>query len=54
MQSVFACTTSERVEAFFLRMGFRLVPREEIPASTWSDYGRDRLETVSCTKRDLG
>ena len=53
MQYVFACTTSERVEAFFLRAGFRLVARDEIPESKWSDYSQDRLDAVRCLKRDL-
>ena len=53
MQYVFACTTSERVEAFFLRAGFRLVARDEIPESKWNDYSQDRLDAVRCLKRDL-
>lgn len=54
LEYVFACTTSERVEAFFLRSGFRPATRDELPKSKWEHYGADRLEEVRCLRRDLG
>jgi len=50
---VFACTTSERVQAFFRRHGFRSVGPEEIPAAKWQSYPRERQGRVLCVRRDL-
>jgi len=50
---VFACTTSQRVEAFFLRSGFRSASQDELPASKWEHYDPDRLQDVRCLRRDL-
>lgn len=49
----FACTISDRVEAFFVRQGFSVVGPEEIPASKWVDYPADRQGEVRCLVRAL-
>jgi N-acetylglutamate synthase-like GNAT family acetyltransferase len=51
---VFACTTSERVVAFFSRMGFKEVSRDQLPDSKWLDYNSDRLEQLRCLRHDVG
>ena len=48
LHSVFACTTSERVEGFFLRNGFERVQRHQVPNSKWADYPTERLGRVRC------
>jgi len=48
LHSVFACTTSERVEGFFLRNGFARIERTEVPASKWDHYPSDRMKRVRC------
>jgi N-acetylglutamate synthase-like GNAT family acetyltransferase len=53
LRYVFACTTSQRVEAFFLRSGFRSASQDELPASKWERYDPDRLQDVRCLRRDL-
>jgi N-acetylglutamate synthase-like GNAT family acetyltransferase len=50
---LFACTTSERVERFFERCGFRRVDRSQLPAAKWKDYPPERLERVRCMRREL-
>lgn len=45
---IFACTTSSRVEKFFMRQGFSLAPGEEIPESKWQGYPPERRERVRC------
>jgi len=50
---VFACTTSERVVAFFERLGFDERGPEAIPASKWRDYDPDRRGRVRCLRIDL-
>jgi N-acetylglutamate synthase-like GNAT family acetyltransferase len=50
---VFACTTSERVVAFFSRMGFKEVSRDQLPDSKWLDYNSDRLEQLRCLRHDV-
>jgi N-acetylglutamate synthase-like GNAT family acetyltransferase len=50
---VFACTTSERVGAFFERHGFRPVPQDEVPATKWASYDAERRERVRCFRYDL-
>ncbi len=50
---VFACTTSERVQAFFERHGFRTVGQGEIPAAKWDGYPEDRRARVRCLRHDL-
>jgi amino-acid N-acetyltransferase len=49
----FACTTSERVVAFFERNGFRLVGHGEVPAAKWARYDPARRARVRCLRRDL-
>lgn len=49
----FACTTSERVGAFFERNGFRAVGQDEVPAVKWRDYDTARRPRVRCFRRDL-
>jgi N-acetylglutamate synthase-like GNAT family acetyltransferase len=50
---VFACTTSQRVEDFFLRQGFALASAETLPASKWRGYSPERRAEVRCLKRGL-
>jgi len=52
-ETVFACTTSERVQAFFERHGFRAAKPDEIPAEKWEDYPPERRQRVRCVCRDL-
>ncbi len=51
--TVFACTTSERVQAFFERHGFRAAEPDEIPAEKWQDYPPERRQRLRCVCRDL-
>lgn len=53
LRYVFACTTSQRVEAFFRRSGFRSASTAELPAGKWKRYSADRLEGLRCLRRDL-
>ena len=50
---VFACTTQERVGAFFERQGFEPISTEDLPARKWRGYDRRRRRHVLCFKRDL-
>jgi amino-acid N-acetyltransferase len=50
---VFACTTSERVGAFFVRHGFLAVPQDEVPASKWEGYDAARRARVRCFRHEL-
>lgn len=50
---VFACTTLERVETFFVGSGFRVVAPEYVPAGKWTDYGEERKKSVRCLRFDL-
>jgi amino-acid N-acetyltransferase len=50
---VFACTTSERVVAFFERNGFRRVTHDEVPTEKWADYDAERRARVVCLRCDL-
>lgn len=52
-QFAFACTTAERVVAFFERQGFRRVGDGEIPAEKWRGYDPARRAAVRCLRRDL-
>ncbi len=51
--SVFACTTSGRVKAFFERHGFREVGEDQIPPEKWADYPDARRARLHCMRRDL-
>jgi amino-acid N-acetyltransferase len=50
---VFACTTQERIAAFFTRYGFREVAQDEVPASKWAEYDAERKARVRCFRFDL-
>jgi N-acetylglutamate synthase-like GNAT family acetyltransferase len=50
---VYACTTSDRVGAFFERNGFREVAREGIPEAKWRRYDPERRCRVRCYRREL-
>jgi len=49
---LFACTTSERVEEFFLRNGFRAVGPEGVPKAKWESYDPERRAQVRCLRID--
>jgi N-acetylglutamate synthase-like GNAT family acetyltransferase len=49
---VFSCTTSDRVESFFLRHGFRTVGVEEVPKAKWENYAEERRHRVRCLRFD--
>ncbi|MDP6978424.1 MAG: GNAT family N-acetyltransferase [Myxococcota bacterium] len=49
---VFACTTSDRVEAFFLRIGFERVSSDAVPASKWEGYDEARRKEARCLRID--
>jgi amino-acid N-acetyltransferase len=53
LRSVFACTTSERVGAFFARQGFERVAPEDLPASKWDDYDPERRARLLCFQRGV-
>jgi len=53
LSHVYACTTSQRVGAFFARNGFRAVGREEIPEAKWRGYDAERRAHVLCYRREL-
>jgi N-acetylglutamate synthase-like GNAT family acetyltransferase len=48
---VFACTTSEKVEGFFLRQGFEAVGTDSLPDSKWVGHSEERLRQVVCLAR---
>ena len=50
---VYACTTSERVAAFFARNGFFRVPSEDLPETKWRGYDAARRDQLVCLRRDL-
>lgn len=50
---LFSCTTSERVESFFLRHGFGRVEPEFVPPEKWTDYDPARRARVRCMRLDL-
>jgi len=51
---VFACTTSERVESFFLRQGFEQAQPDQIPADKWKGYPPERRGQLRCLLHSLG
>lgn len=53
LRRVFACTTSERVGAFFRRYAFRPVEHETLPASKWRGYDPERRARLRCYARDV-
>jgi len=53
LAAVFACTTSERVERFFVRNGFERVHADRLPVSKWRGYPADRRGRLYCLWSDL-
>lgn len=51
---VFACTTSERVEGFFLRHGFEPARPDQIPSGKWKGYPPERRSQLRCVLHTLG
>jgi amino-acid N-acetyltransferase len=49
---LFSCTTSDRVEAFFLRQGFRRVSPDDVPKAKWEGYDPERRARVRCMRFD--
>lgn len=54
IERVFACTTSERVAAFFERNGFERVASEALPREKWRGYDPARRERLLCLARGAG
>jgi N-acetylglutamate synthase-like GNAT family acetyltransferase len=52
-QFVFACTSSDRVVAFFERNGFERVEGDRLPDEKWRGYDATRRERTRCLLRDL-
>ncbi|MBS1106884.1 MAG: N-acetylglutamate synthase [Deltaproteobacteria bacterium] len=52
-RSIFACTTQERVAAFFERQGFEPISPDELPARKWRRYDQRRRRRVQCYRREL-
>ena len=50
---VFACTTSERVVAFFTRNGFSEATGDRVPAEKWETYDPARRSRVHCVRCEL-
>ncbi len=50
---LFACTTSDRVVAFFARHGFRSVDARDVPSAKWRDYAAERRARVRCLRFEL-
>jgi amino-acid N-acetyltransferase len=50
---VYACTTSQRVGAFFERNGFGEVGQDAVPAERWHGYDPARRQRVRCYRADL-
>lgn len=53
LSAVFACTTSDRVAAFFLRNAFREVGQDDVPAAKWKGYDAARRARVRCLRREI-
>lgn len=49
---LFSCTTSDRVEAFFVRQGFRRVSPDDVPKAKWETYDPERRKRVRCMRFD--
>jgi N-acetylglutamate synthase-like GNAT family acetyltransferase len=54
LRSVFACTTQERVAAFFERHGFAPARSEDLPPSRWEGYDGERRARLRCFQLALG
>ena len=53
LRYAFACTTSERVVAFFERCGFRRVADDAVPPEKWGAYDPGRRASIQCVRCDL-
>ncbi len=53
MNYVFACTTSDRVEAFFERLDFKRVESDALPETKWKGYDEERRREARCLRFDL-
>lgn len=53
MEQVFACTTSDRVEGFFLRNGFERVSAGNLPPAKWIGYPTERRARLLCVLRKV-
>jgi N-acetylglutamate synthase-like GNAT family acetyltransferase len=49
---LFSCTTSDRVQAFFERHGFRVVSQDQVPDAKWKEYDAARRRRVRCLRFD--
>jgi amino-acid N-acetyltransferase len=54
LEFVYACTTSERVGAFFERHTFRVAGPDDVPSAKWRGYDADRRVRVRCYRLDIG
>jgi N-acetylglutamate synthase-like GNAT family acetyltransferase len=52
-ESVFACTTSERVAGFFERQGFERVSPDLLPEEKWSHYAAERRARLHCLRQEI-
>jgi amino-acid N-acetyltransferase len=53
LDSVFACTIDERAHQFFVRLGFRRVAPDAVPAAKWCGYDARRRRRVVVLQRRL-
>ncbi|MCP5056553.1 MAG: GNAT family N-acetyltransferase [bacterium] len=53
LRGIFACTTSQRVAAFFERQGFSQVPPDQLPPAKWKSYDPARRGKLRCLRREL-
>jgi amino-acid N-acetyltransferase len=53
MEQVFACTTSDRVEGFFLRNGFERAAADDLPPAKWIGYPAERRARILCVRRKV-
>ncbi|MGO1317499.1 MAG: GNAT family N-acetyltransferase, partial [Cellulomonadaceae bacterium] len=51
--AVFAVTVSDAAGRFFLRLGFREVPRQDVPSAKWVGYDPERLARARCFRRGV-
>lgn len=50
---VFACTSEDRAARFFVRLGFRRIGPEQVPAPKWRGYDQRRIERLSIFRYEL-
>jgi amino-acid N-acetyltransferase len=53
LRRIFACTTHERVGAFFERQGFARARPEDLPEARWKNYDADRRARLLCYRLEL-